>query len=256
MRSVALVTGSSRGIGLGIALALANEGCDVVINGIRPQSDVEAVLAELGETGSKAIYCQADISIREDRIRLIETIRQTYGALNILVNNAGVAPLVRADILESSEESFERVMKINLEGPYFLTQLAARWMVEQKLVNPNFDGCIINITSVSAVYASTNRGEYCISKAGMSMATKLWAVRLGEYGIPVYEIRPGVIKTDMTAKVREAYEKRFQEGLALQKRWGMPEDIGKAAAMLVRGDLPYSTGAVITVDGGLSVERL
>jgi 3-oxoacyl-[acyl-carrier protein] reductase len=176
--------------------------------------------------------------------------------LHVLVNNAGVAPKVRADILEASEESFERLIKINLQGPYFLTQAVANWMVSQKNADPAFEGCIVNISSISASVASPNRGEYCISKAGISMATKLWAVRLSEFGIPVYEVRPGIIKTDMTAAVQAKYDALIAEGLLLQPRWGLPEDVGRAVAMLVRGDMAYSTGQVFVVDGGLTVERL
>ncbi len=167
-----------------------------------------------------------------------------------------MAPAIRADILEATEESFERLIRINLQGPYFLTQLAARWMVEQKKADPAFAGAIVNVSSISSTVASTSRGEYCISKAGVSMATQLWAARLGEFGIPVYEVRPGIIKTDMTSAVTAKYDKLIAEGLLVQSRWGLPDDVGKAVAMLARGDLPYSTGQVLTVDGGLTLERL
>jgi 3-oxoacyl-[acyl-carrier protein] reductase len=172
------------------------------------------------------------------------------------VNNAGVAPKVRADVLEATEESFERVMRINLQGPYFLTQAVANWMVEQRREDEDFGGCIVNVSSISASVASPNRGEYCISKAGLSMATRLWAARLGEFGIPVYEVRPGVIKTDMTEPVQEKYDRLIDQGLLVQSRWGLPEDVGRAVAMLVRGDLPYATGQVLVVDGGLTLQRL
>jgi NAD(P)-dependent dehydrogenase (short-subunit alcohol dehydrogenase family) len=174
----------------------------------------------------------------------------------VLVNNAGVAPKVRADILDATEESFERLIRINLQGPYFLTQAVARWLIAQKKADPAFQGCIVNISSVSATVASVSRGEYCISKAGVSMATKLWAARLGEFDLPVYEIRPGIIKTDMTATVTAKYDKLIGEGLLLQSRWGLPQDIGRAVAMMVRGDIAYSTGQVILVDGGQTVQRL
>jgi 3-oxoacyl-[acyl-carrier protein] reductase len=167
-----------------------------------------------------------------------------------------VAPKVRADLLEATEESYERVMRINLQGPYFLTQAAARWMVQQRQQDPGYAALIVNISSISATVASPSRGEYCISKAGVSMATKLWAARLGEFGIPVYEIRPGIVKSDMTKPVTEKYDKLIAEGLCVQARWGMPEDVGRAVAMLVRGDLAYSTGQVILVDGGLTLPRL
>jgi NAD(P)-dependent dehydrogenase (short-subunit alcohol dehydrogenase family) len=187
---------------------------------------------------------------------MLSEIRDRFGSLNVLVNNAGVAPQVRADILEASEESFERVMRINLQGPYFLTQSVANWMIRQRGADASFEGCVVNISSISATVASPNRGEYCISKAGVSMASKLWAVRLGEYDIPVYEVRPGVIRTDMTSTVQTKYDKLFAQGLAVQARWGMPEDVGKIVAALVRGDMPYATGQVITVDGGLTLPRL
>jgi len=172
------------------------------------------------------------------------------------VNNAGVAPKVRADILEATEESYDWVMNINLKGPYFLTQAVANWMIAQCKKDADFAGCIVNISSISATVASPSRGEYCLSKAGVSMATRLWATRLGEFNIPVYEVRPGVIKTDMTATVQEKYDKLIAEGLMVQARWGYPEDIGKAVASLVRGDLAYSTGQVIMVDGGMTLQRL
>jgi NAD(P)-dependent dehydrogenase (short-subunit alcohol dehydrogenase family) len=167
-----------------------------------------------------------------------------------------MAPENRADILEASEESFDRVMAVNLKGPYFLTQASARWMIRQKQADSNFEGCVINISSISATVASPSRGDYCVSKAGLSMATKLWAARLGEFSIPVFEVRPGVVMTDMTAAVKERYDKLIEEGLTIQGRWGLPEDVGRAVAMLVRGDLTYSTGQVVMVDGGLMVHRL
>jgi NAD(P)-dependent dehydrogenase (short-subunit alcohol dehydrogenase family) len=183
-------------------------------------------------------------------------VRAEFGQLNFLINNAGVAPKVRKDLLEASEESFEHVMLTNLQGPYFLTQGAANWLVEQKKEDEKFFGAIINITSVSATMASVNRGEYCVSKAGLAMMTKLFAARLGEFDIPVYEVRPGVIETDMTAAVKEKYDKLFQEGLAVQARWGQPSDIGKIVLAMVKGLLSYSTGEVIMADGGLSIPRL
>jgi NAD(P)-dependent dehydrogenase (short-subunit alcohol dehydrogenase family) len=167
-----------------------------------------------------------------------------------------MAPRERRDILEASEESFDQVMTTNLKGPYFLTQLAAHHMITLKKDNPGIFCCIINISSISASVASVNRGEYCISKAGISMATKLWATRLGEYDIPVYEIQPGVIRTDMTAGVQEKYDSLFKNGLAVQQRWGIPEDVGKVALSMCLGSLPYSTGQVIMVDGGMTIPRL
>ena len=254
MDKVALITGAARGIGHGIALSLAKDGFDIVIADIRDNAD-EAISA-CREFGIEAIFIRGDIGKSESRRQIIEKVKSQFGRLNVLVNNAGVAPKVRADILEATEESYEFVMKINLQGPYFLTQAVANWMVSQKSTERDFQGCIVNISSISSTTASPARGEYCISKAGLSMATKLWAVRLSEYGIPVFEVRPGIIKTDMTAAVKEKYDKLIGEGLLLQKRWGLPEDVGKAVAMLVKGDLAYSTGQVVMVDGGFSMERL
>ncbi|MEM4248610.1 MAG: 3-ketoacyl-ACP reductase [Candidatus Nanoarchaeia archaeon] len=256
MRKVALVTGGARGIGLGIAECLGREGFDLAVCGTKDANQVTEHINILKETGANILYCKADVSDKSARSKMLEEIRSKFGRLNVLVNNAGVAPLVRTDILEASEESYERVMKINLQGPYFLTQSVAKWMIEQKNADSNYEGCIINISSISATVASVARGEYCISKAGISMATKLWAVRLSEFGIPVYEVRPGIINTDMTAAVKEKYDKLIAEGLLLQKRWGEAQDVGKAVAMLTRGDLAYSTGQVINVDGGFSIERL
>ncbi len=253
---VALITGGTRGIGLGIARCLAREGYALALNGVRPPEAVHHVLQELREAGVSAEYFQADISQPDERTRLVQAVRERFGRLNVLVNNAGVAPQVRADILEAGEESFERLIRTNLQAPYFLTQAVARWMIEQKGGDAHFRACIVFITSISATVASPNRGDYCISKAGLSMAAQLWAVRLAEFDIPVYEVRPGIIRTDMTAPVQERYDRLIADGLTLQPRWGTPEDVGKAVAMLVRGDLTYSTGAVILVDGGLTVARL
>ncbi len=256
MKKVALITGAGRGIGLGIAVALAGDGCDIVVMDIHPDEVVGNALNELRNLGAEVLYCRADVTDAEARARMMDEIKARFGQLNVLVNNAGVAPKVRADILEASEESYDWVMNINLKGPYFLTQAVANWMIAQQQAQPDFEGCIVNVSSISATVASPSRGEYCLSKAGVSMATQLWAVRLGEFNIPVYEIRPGVIKTPMTEVVQEKYDKLIAEGLTVQKRWGYPEDIGKAVAALVRGDFPYSTGQVIMVDGGLTLERL
>jgi 3-oxoacyl-[acyl-carrier protein] reductase len=256
VKKVALITGATRGIGLGIARCLAAEGCDIVACGVRPAEAVQDVLDELRGLGAEALYCCADVADPEARVRMLDEGMARFGRLDVLVNNAGVAPKVRADILEATEASFEWVMRTNLQGPYFLTQAVAKWMIAQRAQEPAFEGCIINISSISATVASPSRGEYCISKAGVSMSTMLWAARLGEFHIAVYEVRPGVIQTDMTQAVRAKYDALLADGLAIQSRWGLAEDVGKAVAMLVRGDLPYSTGQVISVDGGLRVERL
>jgi NAD(P)-dependent dehydrogenase (short-subunit alcohol dehydrogenase family) len=187
---------------------------------------------------------------------MLAKIRSYYGSLHVLVNNAGVAPKERKDILEASEESFDYVLKTNLQGPYFLTQAVANWLIEQKAADADFQGCVITVGSISATVASTNRGEYCIAKAGLAMMTRLFAARLGMYDIPVYEIQPGVIRTDMTSAVTAKYDALIADGLCVQERWGLPEDVGKAAAALARGDFPYSTGQVVMVDGGLTIPRL
>jgi NAD(P)-dependent dehydrogenase (short-subunit alcohol dehydrogenase family) len=255
-KRVALVTGGSRGIGLGIAQCLGREGFDLAICGLREDVAVSEAMEALRAAGTEVLYVRADVGDAEARARLLATVRTKFGRLDVLVNNAGRAPSARADILEATEESFEEVLRANLRGPYFLTQAAARWLIEQGKAQKDFRGAIVNITSVSATFASTNRGDYCISKAGVAMATRLWSARLGEFHIPVYEVRPGVIRTDMTAGATEKYDKLFGEGLAIEARWGTPEDVGKAVAALARGDFAYSTGAVIMVDGGMTVERL
>ena len=256
MKRVALITGGSRGIGFGIATKLAAIGFDLAINGVRAESEVEEALRKLKEFGNDVIYCRGDTSSSSDRESIIAKVKEHYGQLHVLVNNAGIPPKERKDILEATEESFDEVISVNLKGSYFLTQKVANWMIDQKKNDKEFSGCIINISSISATVVSVNRGEYCISKAGLSMATQLFAVRLGEFNIPVYEVRPGVIYTDMTAGVKEKYDKLIEEGLCVQQRWGLPEDVGKAVASLANGDFTYSTGQVIMVDGGLTIPRL
>ncbi len=253
---VALVTGGTRGIGAGCAQALAREGWDLAVCGVRPEAEAGPALDGLRAAGAVVLYVRADIGDDDAADGLIVAVRERFGRLDLLVNNAGVAPAERRDILEATRESFDRVMRINLRGPYFLTQAAARWMRELKATDPSRSGCIVFITSMSATVASVNRGEYCISKAGLSMASLLWATRLAEDGISVYEVRPGIVRTDMTAGVAAKYDSLIAQGLTLQRRWGTPEDVGRAVAMLARGDLPYSTGQVILVDGGLTVQRL
>lgn len=253
---VALITGGSRGIGLGIARSLAAEGYNLAINGMRDEPEVSGVLDELRTHGVEVIYCQGDIGDAQARRQVVGKVEDNFGRLNILVNNAGVAPKVRKDLLETTEESFDYVLKTNLAGAFFLTQNVANYMIRQRAASADAFYCIINITSISSKVASVNRGEYCIAKAGLSMVTSLFATRLGEYDIPVYEIQPGVIRTDMTSSVAEKYDKMIAEGLTLQRRWGEPGDIGKAVAALARGDFPYSTGQVFMVDGGLTVARL
>jgi NAD(P)-dependent dehydrogenase (short-subunit alcohol dehydrogenase family) len=253
---VALITGGTRGIGLGIARALAAKGFDLAVNGVREEAAVASVVEELRAVGGDVHYVRGDVGENEDRARIVSAVRARLGRLHVLINNAGVAPKERADVLEASEESFDRLMRINLKGPYFLTQALARWMLEQKEADADYAGCIVNVTSVSASVASTNRGEYCITKAGLAMASQLWAVRLADKGIPVYEVRPGIIRTDMTAGVAERYDAQIRDGLVPERRWGTPEDVGRAVAALAAGEVPYSTGAVLVVDGGLTLPRL
>jgi 3-oxoacyl-[acyl-carrier protein] reductase len=249
---VALVTGGTRGIGLGIALKLAQAGFTLVITGRRTADQVQPVLQQLKQHSDRSLYLQADVASSADRQQLLQTIEAQLGRLDVLVNNAGIAPRVRADLLDAGEESFDELIATNLRGPYFLTQRVAAWMIRQRRQGQS----IINISSISATVASVNRGDYCISKAGIAMATKLWAVRLAEYGIGVYEVRPGIIETDMTEGVKGKYDALIEGGLLLEKRWGTPEDVGTAVSMLARGEVPYATGAVLVLDGGLTLARL
>jgi len=256
MKRVALITGGSRGIGFGVASSLAEAGLDVVINGRRSLADVADAIGALERLGARVLYCRADIASLDDHQRMLAEIRQSFGRLDVLINNAGVAPDVRADILEASPASFDRLIQINLKGPYFLTQAVCKWMIEQRQREPDFRGVVVNVSSISATVASVNRGDYCISKAGIAMSTQLWATRLAEFGIDVFEVRPGIIATDMTAGVKEKYDALIANGLMLQKRWGTPEDVGKCVSVLARGELTYATGQVLTIDGGLTMQRL
>jgi len=256
MKKVALITGGSRGIGLGIARELVLKGFCLAINGIREPAQVEEVLAELGRHGPEVNYYPGHIGHAEDRQQIVDRVLEEMGRIDILVNNAGIAPKERKDILETTEESFDHVIGVNLRGTFFLTQLVANQMVRQKNENAGIFTCIINVSSISATIVSVNRGEYCISKAGTAMVTALFAARLGEFDIPVYEIRPGIIRTDMTAGVKEKYDKLLENDLCVQARWGEPDDVGKVVASLAEGNFPYSTGQVIMVDGGLSLPRL
>lgn len=253
---IALITGGSRGIGLGIAQCLAREGYDLAINGVRPEESVIETLEDLRAMGVKVIYCQGSIASVKDRARIVEKVYSELGLLNVLVNNAGIAPKQRLDLLDTTPESFRDLLDTNLEGPFFLTQEVANRMKQSKEENQEFQCTIVFVTSISATVASVNRGEYCISKAGLAMTAALFAVKMAEYGVPVYEVRPGVIATDMTSKVQGKYDQLFEGGMALQPRWGTPDDVGKAVASLVRGDFPYSTGQVIHVDGGMLIDRL
>ena len=255
-RRTALVTGGTRGIGLGIGRALAAEGWDLALCGVRAEADVANVIEELRQTGSAVHYVAADLASADDRSRLVADVRSLFGAVNVLVNNAGRAPRVRADLLDAAEDDFADLLRTNLHGPYFLTQAIAREQLHRRRSEPAFAASIIFITSVSAELASVNRGGYCVSKAGLSMTAKLFASRLAADGIPVYEVRPGIIATDMTESVKDIYDARIADGLVPARRWGQPEDVGRVVAALARGDLPYATGSIIDVDGGLSLPRL
>jgi NAD(P)-dependent dehydrogenase (short-subunit alcohol dehydrogenase family) len=253
---IALITGGTRGIGLGIARALAGDGWSLGLCGLRSRDAVSHVVQELAATGVEVEYWRADVGSPSDRTQLLTSVIAHFGTVHALVNNAGVAPRVRADLLAASEESFEEVLRTNLQGPYFLTQAVARVMAQANAAGKSEFRAIVFVTSVSAELASPHRGEYCVSKAGLSMAVKLFATRLAAESIPVYEVRPGIVATDMTANVKEMYDKRIAEGLVPEARWGLPEDVGRAVASLLRGDIAYATGTVFSVDGGLSIPRL
>jgi NAD(P)-dependent dehydrogenase (short-subunit alcohol dehydrogenase family) len=253
---VALVTGASRGIGRAIALELAAAGHDLAVNYVRNEDAALSVLAEIRSLGRRAVAVRADVGSREDREGLLSAVRREFGRLDVLVNNAAMAPRVRADILEASEESFDEVLGANLKGPYFLTQAVARWFLELRAAHPERPLSIVNISSISEYTASTARGEYCVAKAALSMLTRLFAVRLADAGIRVNEVRPGIVATDMTAPVREKYDRLISEGLTPIRRWGAPEDVARAVRVLVGPDLAFSTGIALDVDGGFLIHRL
>jgi 3-oxoacyl-[acyl-carrier protein] reductase len=255
-KPVALVTGGSRGIGRGICLELGKCGYMVVVNYERNLDAAQETHNEIEKAGGEADILQGNIGQPAHRHLMLDSILESYGRLDLLVNNAGIAPKVRADILETGEESFDHLMDINLKGPFFLTQQVAKTMINLIANKTITHGAIVNISSMSAYTASINRAEYCISKAGMSMVTQLFAARLAEENINVYEIRPGIIETDMTSGVKEKYDKMISQGITPIRRWGKPEDIGKAVAVIARGELPFSTGEVINVDGGFHMKTL
>ena len=250
---VALVTGAARGIGAAIAVELARAGCDVAAFDVLDPGSTVAAVKQAGREGLNVL---GNVTNRADRESVLAVIERTFGRLDVLVNNAGVAPSVRADILQAGEDSYDRVMGVNVKGPYFLTQAVANWMIRQRAQRPEGWMCIVNISSISAYTASPSRGDYCLSKAAISMATKLWTTRLAEYGIGVYEIRPGIVATDMTAGVKDRYDKLIADGLTPIRRWGQPADIAAAVAACVRGELKFSTGEVINVDGGFHLRTL
>jgi len=254
MKPVALVTGANRGIGRGIALALAARNFDVVVNDLARTDDTAATLAEVERQGGRAAFAEADISDTTAHARLVDSAFAAFGRLDCLVNNAGVQVKVRGDMLDATEESFDRLLRINLRGTFFLTQAVARRMVaEQPGPHPR---SIITVSSANAFVVSINRAEYCMSKSGLSMMNKLFAVRLADAGISCFEVCPGIIHTDMTKDAAERYNKLIAEGIAPVRRWGEPEDIGRAVAMLAAGELPFSTGEGLHIDGGLHMRVL
>ena len=253
MNRVAVVTGGSRGIGLGISQALINQDFHVAVVATRPEP--AGLIDGLGGPG-RAAYFQGRVDDVDSHADLVAQIVACFGRIDVLVNNAGVAPDERRDLLDATPESYDRVMGINLRGPYFLTQAVAGQMLQQEADDATVRGVIINVSSISATTVSINRGEYGLSKAGVSIATRLWAARLAPEGILAYEVRPGVIATDMTAGVKERYDALFAQGIAPMPRWGQPSDVGGAVAALASGAMPYSTGDVIHVDGGMHLPRL
>jgi NAD(P)-dependent dehydrogenase (short-subunit alcohol dehydrogenase family) len=256
-RPAAIVTGASRGIGRGVALALAGAGYDVVVNYASNADAARKVTDEIRELGGRAHPVRADVAVAADREGLVVAALDEYGRIDMLVNNAGVAPHERADLLDAGEESFDRLIAINLKGPYFLTQLVARTMIDQLARGVVERPKIVIISSISAYTASVNRGDYCVAKAGLAMTARLFAARLAEHGINVYEIRPGIIETDMTEAVKDKYDRLiFADGLTPIRRWGRPDDVGRAVAAIAGDLLPFSTGQVIDVDGGFHLRTL
>ena len=252
----ALVTGAGRGIGRGIALALAEKGWNIVVNYRSNAQAASETVEMVKQAGGDGLAVQANIAEAADREQLVDETVGSFGRIDLLVNNAGMAPRARTDILEVSEESYDEVMAVNLKGPFFLTQTVARTMLEQKQLGLIDAPKIINIGSLSSYTSSPSRPEYCLSKAGLSMMTALYADRLAEYGINVYEIRPGIIETDMTSVVKEKYDTLIGEGLTPIRRWGQPDDIARAVVAIAEGLFPFSTGEIINVDGGFHLRRL
>ncbi|HOU29894.1 MAG TPA: 3-ketoacyl-ACP reductase [Bacteroidales bacterium] len=256
-KPVAVITGASRGIGRAITLSIAAEKYDIVAIARSLDSEgMETLGVEVEKLGSDFFPIGLDISCTSCHVEVVRNILDRYGRIDLLVNNAGVAPLQRNDLLELTEESYDRVMNINLKGPLFFTQKIAKEMIWLKSKIQDYKPKIIFITSISATIASTNRGEYCISKAGLSMVAQLFAERLTGEGILVYEVRPGIIETNMTARVKEKYDKIIEEGTVRQKRWGLPADVARAVASLARGDWDFSSGAIFEVSGGLNIRSI
>ena len=262
MNQVALITGASRGIGRGVALELAGAGWDLVVNFASNQTAAEDTVkcsverAKLAGHEIRAEICKGDIAQSADRDRLVSFVRNQFGRLDLLVNNAGITSIGRADLLEASEENWDALMAVNLKGPFFLSQLVGNWMIEQNNLNDSWRGKIINISSISSDAVSSNRGDYCVAKAGLRMVTKLFAARLADAGVNVYEVCPGIIASDMTEPVKAKYDKMINEGLTPIRRWGEPGDVGKAVVALAQDYFPFTTGDVFNVDGGFTIRRI
>jgi len=256
-KPVAVITGASRGIGRAVAISLASEGFDIAAIARSVDSEGMGILgSEIEKAGKEFFPIGLDISCTSCQKEVVSNILERYGRIDILVNNAGVAPLQRNDLLEMTEESYDRVLNINLKGPVFFAQKIAKEMIWLRQQISDYKPVIVFVTSVSAYMSSTNRAEYCVSKAGLSMATSVFADRLSKEDIRVYEVRPGIIQTDMTVKVKDKYDKLIQDGLIPQKRWGLPEDIGKAVASIAHGNFDFSTGMVFEISGGLNIHKL
>jgi len=260
-KPVALVTGAARGIGRQIALELARAGCDIVgVDIVFEPENRRAGLFEVKksaeESGAAFLPIEGDVSSLEDHEKIVERTLSAFSRIDVLVNNAGIAPETRRDVLETTPESYDRVMAVNTRGAFFLTQRVARLMVGQSYENSAFSPSIVFISSISAEVSSPGRAEYCMSKAALSQASRIFADRLTENGINVYEVRPGLIKTEMTAPVREKYDLLISDGLVPQERWGLPEDVAKAVAALVQGAFSYSTGMIVEISGGMNIRRL
>jgi NAD(P)-dependent dehydrogenase (short-subunit alcohol dehydrogenase family) len=260
-KQIALITGAGRGIGRGIAMELAKNGYSIVGNDVvfDPEDHNHGLLevqTRVKELGAEFVPVQGDAADLEDQKKIVKVALDAFGRLDVLVNNAGVAPLERRDVLETTPESYDRLMKINARGAFFLTQKVSQLMIKHSEQDPGYQPCIIFVSSISAEVSSPSRAEYCISKAAFSQAARIYADRLAEFGINVYEIRPGIIKTDMTAAVHDKYDRLIAQGLVPQKKWGYPEDVGRAAASLARGDFAYATGLILELSGGMNIRHL
>lgn len=256
-QKVVAVTGSRRGIGLAVAEDLAKLGYRVLMTGVTEEQETEGLISNLKSSGVDVCYIKCDISSSKDRLHFFNHIKERYGRLDLLVNNAGTAPKKRLDLLETTEENYDFVLDTNLKGTFFMCQSAANTMIDYKNLGlDNYTPRIINVASISSYTSSTNRGEYCISKAGVSMVTSLFADRLAEFGIPVFEIRPGIIMTDMTAGVKSKYEKLIEDGITPIRRFGTPKDVADCVLSLESGLLDFATGQIINADGGFHIRRL